>query len=89
MYKIRSRIINFRVTNEEFERLKSASALHGARCLSDFARSIILEGAAASPNSVNDRLLSCERRLSTLETSHARFEEAVAGLKGNNIEPQG
>ena len=87
MYKIRSRIINFRVTDEEFERLKAASALRGARCLSDFARSIILETSSTDP--VQDRLLSFERRITNLEAGHARFQEAIADLQGNNVKSQG
>ena len=42
LQKLKNRIINFRVTDDELARLKSASDLHGARCLSDFARTIML-----------------------------------------------
>ena len=74
MNKIRSRIITLRVTDEELERVKSASALHGSRCLSDFARSVMLNGGASAasgaPESVvEDRLLSMERRLAQLESA--------------------
>jgi hypothetical protein len=75
MNQIRSRIITLRVTDEELERVKSASALHGSRCLSDFARSVMLNGATspAIPGSaesvVEDRLLSMERRLAHLESA--------------------
>ncbi len=72
--------MNFRVTDEEFERLKSASALQGSRCLSDFARSVMLTTAVPSPQPAapgepgSDRLLAVERRLSALESSVARME---------------
>ena len=42
MLKTRNRIINFRVTEDEFARLRTASMENGARCLSDFARTAIL-----------------------------------------------
>jgi len=78
--RIRCRIINFRVTNDEFERLKSACSQQGARCLSEFARSIILGNAAIPPGGINERLLSFESRLAKLELSLMRFQEAIAGL---------
>jgi hypothetical protein len=53
----RKRLVNFRVTDEEFRRLKTASSLKNARCLSDFARSAILETAlgASRPRIRPDR----------------------------------
>ncbi len=81
MYRLRSRIVNFRVTDEEFERLKSASALQGSRCLSDFARSVMLTTATApeqgSTTPIDSRLLSFEQRLAALESSVARLEDAA------------
>jgi hypothetical protein len=73
MRKIRTRLVNFRVTEEEYERLVTASDRQGARCLSDFARSIMFGG------SYDDRLLSLDQRLTGLERSMARLVEAVTG----------
>ncbi len=73
MRKIRTRLINFRVTDEEFERLKTASDRQGARCLSDFARSIMFGG------SYDDRLLSLDQRVTGLERSMARLVKAMSG----------
>lgn len=83
--KVRSRLINFRVTDEEMERLKAASAKSGSRCLSDFARAAILNRAAvaASPVSepaLEDRLLSLERRLSRLESGLVRLIDGTQPL---------
>ena len=75
MRKIRTRLVNFRVTDEEFERLKTASDRQGARCLSDFARSIMFGG------SYDDRLLSLDQRLTGLERSMARLVEALSGAE--------
>ncbi len=86
MYKLRSRIINFRVTDEELERLKSASALQGARCLSDFARSVMLATADGSPPNAeqpgNNRILAVEQRLSSLESSLARMQGVLVSVSG-------
>ena len=73
MRKIRTRLVNFRVTEEEYEQLVTASDRQGARCLSDFARSIMFGG------SYDDRLLSLDQRLTGLERSMARLVDAVSG----------
>ena len=81
--RIRNRLINFRVTDEEFHRLKEASSLRKARCLSEFARSVMLAttdlpGARSEPDDpVHSRLQSFDQRLSTLESAFARILEAV------------
>jgi hypothetical protein len=61
------------VTEEEHEQLMAASDRQGARCLSDFARSIMFGGT------YDDRMLSLEQRLTSVERSMARLVEAVSG----------
>jgi hypothetical protein len=39
----RNRLVNFRLSEDEFERLKSSCAIQGARSVSDFARTAVLE----------------------------------------------
>jgi hypothetical protein len=73
--KIRTRLVNFRVTDEEFERLKASSDRQGARCLSDFARSIMFGGT------YDDRLLTMDHRLTGVEQSMARLVEALSGSR--------
>ena len=77
----RTRAINFRVTNEEFERLKTAASQQGARCLSDFARSKMLSQSnicpVLAPN--EDRFLSFEQRVAALENSLGRLLDALSG----------
>jgi hypothetical protein len=81
---VRKRLVNFRVTDDEFRRLKAASALHNARCLSEFARKAILEtacgpdSAPAADDSVAGQLLSFDRRLARIESTVARL---VNGLE--------
>ena len=82
MFRIRSRIVNFRVTDEEFERLKTASALQGARCLSDFARSVILGSVHGSPpqaavEPLDEKMVSLERRLATVESYLVQLRDVV------------
>jgi hypothetical protein len=80
---VRNRLVNFRVTAEELERLKTASSLQNARCLSEFARDVILESACdagralASGDAVAGQLLSFDRRLSRIESTVERLANTV------------
>ncbi len=84
---IRNRIINFRVSEDEFRRLKAASTLQNARCLSDFARAATLR-VAGNTDAEPDRLRSdtdihaLDRRLATLELHVARLVEALTDFRG-------
>jgi hypothetical protein len=92
---IRNRLINFRVTDEEFERLKTASTLRNARCLSEFARSAILETARAcepadqSYESVAGQLLAFDRRLARLESHMSRLFDAISDAKSAQADSNG
>ena len=71
MEKVRGRLVNFRVTDDEFEQLKIACDRQGARCLSAFARKMMLNATNANGENFadvqakiiaqpNERLLSSE-----------------------------
>jgi hypothetical protein len=82
MYRLRSRIVNFRVTDEELALLKTASALRGSRCLSDFARSVMLETAnvpapPSSHDACDSRIVSLEQRMDALESNFQTLQSAV------------
>lgn len=74
MLKLKNRIINFRVTDDELTRLKSASDLHGARCLSDFARTVMLGTATGSAaanegdGQLEEMIHSLDGRLASVES---------------------
>jgi hypothetical protein len=84
--KVRKRLVNFRVTDEEFEQLKTAAAVQGSRCLSEFARLVMLGTAAGadpptSPESLDGKLSLFDRRLNVLESNVARLADALASEK--------
>lgn len=90
MQKIRNRLVNFRVTDEEFEQLKTAAAVQGSRCLSEFARLVMLGTAAgaqapAIQESLDGKLTLFDHRLHVLESSVARLADALAGEKDRTI----
>ena len=89
MQKVRSRLINFRVTDEELEQLKTAATVQGARCLSEFARLVMLGTATgaqspAAPESLDGKLSLFDRRLNVLEANVARLVDALASEKGRS-----
>ncbi len=79
MLKPRNRLVNFRVTEEEYEGLKEACLTRGARCLSDYARTMVLcstgdAGTLGSgPPNLNDQLSAMDRRISDLESNLGRL----------------
>ena len=88
MNGIRRRLVNVRVTDQEFERIKAASDRQGARCISEFARAVMLDGATAGAASdsvtsfaVDEKLLGFERRLAMLELYVSRLTDAPAPAK--------
>jgi hypothetical protein len=88
MNTIRRRLVNVRVTDQEFERIKTASNRQGARCISEFARAVMLKGAKSdgAPDSadslaLSERLLGFERRLAMLELYVSRLADAPPQAK--------
>ena len=90
MTNARTRLVNFRVTDEEFERLKAASSQRHARSLSDFARGVMLahHDLIDLSGSNDDRMLSFDRRVTALERSMARLVDALSGAQLNRADAE-
>ena len=92
MLKIRSRVINFRVTEDEFSRLRNASVQEGARCLSEYARETLLATLElrSDPKSEflngNEKLSALELRVSLAELSLARLEGKISAMRSEQNE---
>jgi hypothetical protein len=68
--------VNFRVTDEELTRLRSASSVYGAKCLSDFARAVMLGTPAESDPPIariEEKIRSLEARLAAVESDVLRL----------------
>jgi hypothetical protein len=83
MEKVRGRLVNFRVTDDEFEQLKIACDRQGARCFSAFARKMMLNASSADPENLVDRMAVLDRRLSILEDSMSRLFNALTSSSMN------
>lgn len=79
MPKLRNRIVTFRVTNEEFEKLQSACDRRGARCMSDFARQLMLSDPNLDPEGVMTKVAALHERVVALEVSMLRLSDALTG----------
>ena len=83
--KPRNRVVYFRVSEEEFNSLQSMCSNHGARSLSDLARTAVLnvlEGAGAT---VENRVLA---KLNELDTGINQLNQRLAGMAGRSAEPK-
>jgi hypothetical protein len=74
----RTRLVNFRVSDDEYATLRTACTRHGARSISDFARLAVLGWAGS-----NDlQATAMQWRLSALGHTMADLEGRVGQLLG-------
>jgi hypothetical protein len=83
MQNVRGKLVNFRVSDDEFEQLKLASSRHGARCLSAFARKMVFSTFSVDGENIADKLVALDRRLTTLEDSLSRLLPTLAASSVN------
>ena len=84
MQKVRNHLVNFRVTEEEFEQLKSACDRQGARCLSHFVRNVMLSSPSLDPDSVVTKVVTLDQRVSALES---RFSSNSPSSEEREVPP--
>jgi hypothetical protein len=66
----RNRLVNFRLSEAEFDELKSVCLERGARSISEFARSAVLRSLGGQPTSGEadgEQVQNLERKVGTLE----------------------
>jgi len=81
--KRRNRIVVFRLTQEEYESLKSVCADRGARNISDFARAALLHSIGS------DGKAAMDRRLAELESSLRHISELLEKVVSCSLNPCG
>ena len=75
--KPRTKIITFRVAEEEFEQLKNLSAAGGARSLSDYARAAVCNPAPSRPGA---RDVELDARVRKLDGKVEELDRAIKEL---------
>ena len=74
LLKPRNRVVVFRLTQDEYQDLKTASSVRGARNVSDFARSELLTSIG------RDRLSQVDQRISNLESAVYKMAQLLEGM---------
>ena len=88
--KARSRLVSFRLTQEELENLRVACLMQGARNTSDFARKAVLQLAEARVHpaaQVLDRFSSVDLRLTEIETALTHQGDMLRALLKRVVNP--
>ena len=83
--KRRDRVVVFRLTQDEYEELKTVCAVRGARNISDFARSELLtaiEQERQPEGGLQVRLSNVDQKLSSLESKIQRMAKLLEGIAG-------
>jgi hypothetical protein len=81
MLRTRSRLVNFRLTEVEYDKVQTALVSQGVRCLSDFARDAVLRHASREDASGNGtEVPALSRRVIELEEVVRRVEQSLAAL---------
>ena len=83
--KRRNRVVVFRLTQDEYEDLKTVCSVRGARNISDFARSELLtaiEQERRPETEIKGRLTDVDQKLSSLESKIQRMSQLLEGIAG-------
>jgi hypothetical protein len=81
--KRRDRVVVFRLTQDEYEELKTVCTVRGARNISDFARSELLtaiEQERRPETQLHGRLSDVDQKLSNLESKIQRMAHLLEGM---------
>ena len=78
----RDRLVIFRLSQDEYEKLKAASERHGARNLSDFTRGEVLNAlqTRATGSHVEQTLGSIQQNVADLKATMLSLQTALEGV---------
>lgn len=87
----RNRLVNFRLSENEFESLRAACLALGARSISDFARSAVLEKMSQHQPPASDmdnkRVVQLDHKVAELETRVGQLLNLLAAT-GTSVAPE-
>jgi hypothetical protein len=75
--KKRSRIVSFRLSDEEYDSLKNVTESRGARSVSEFTRSVACNMEAQGPEKLSDSLRMLNARMEQLVHQIETLAEAL------------
>lgn len=91
VFKPRNRLVNFRLSEDEFERLRASCALSGARSLSDFARDSVMRSVTAeaqarpqppAASAPSEAAPAIDRKVHELESRVTELMQLMHALRG-------
>jgi hypothetical protein len=87
----RNRLVNFRLSEAEFENLRTACQALGARSISDFARSAVLEKMSqhvpGPADMSNQRVVQLDYKVAELETRVGQLLSLLSAT-GTSVVPE-
>lgn len=87
VFKPRNRLVNFRLSEEEFEKLRASCSLYGARSLSDFARAAVMRSVSGAQANGDTSDSGIDRKVNDLETRIGELSRLVESLRQANHAP--
>lgn len=88
VFNPRNRLVNFRLSEEEFDKLRASCSLYGARSLSDFARAAVMRSVAGAAHAAPEtETPAIDRKVSDLETRVVELSRLVESLRQTNFVP--
>jgi hypothetical protein len=95
VFKPRNRLVNFRLSEEEFDRLRASCSLNGARSLSDFARAAVLRSVAglqtapdsdSSASAPDTRVSQIDQKVVELESRVTELLRLMDNLQAHSVD---
>ena len=87
VFQPRNRLVNFRLSEEEFEKLRASCSLYGARSLSDFARAAVMRSVTGGSQIKEAADPTLDSKMSTLENRVGELSRLVESLLTANAAP--
>ena len=84
VFKRRDRLVVFRLTQDEYQRLEEACSSNGPRSLSDFTRAQLLNaaGTGGPAGRIEHRLSTMEKKLSGLQSAVRQIARLLKQTNG-------
>jgi hypothetical protein len=86
MKRPKNKILSFRLSEEEYETLKTCCEAQGGRSMSDLARvavqTLVMNGGGAGEKAIQSRLNALDGRVQVLDLAVGRLTQILEGSKG-------
>jgi hypothetical protein len=92
VFKPRTRLVSFRLSDDEYEHLRKASLSRGARSVSDYARAalcrLLADGLELGSDGLEAKVLQLDEQMQQLSLELHRLQQSIDRGAGQPAEPQ-